>query len=133
MRSILLLFTCLYTIQVQGQNNMCEIRNIGEAEKLFFDAFRVSFNKAEMSTEAARIAACIENKSLKLTEIPGCLKPKYCLLCRGAMYALIVSYRSNLAGESPQVTMGTLAKDFVWWPSLRRNIVHDLSIFICLQ
>lgn len=92
----------------------CTITDLAQAEQDFLAGFAAKFDPSKMPDGAKRIAHCLKTKEapLTLTEIPYCLKPRYCLLCRVSIHTLIASFKqlkqapAQLKPGIVQVTQG---------------------------
>uniref|UniRef100_A0A1Q3FB46 Sphingomyelin phosphodiesterase n=1 Tax=Culex tarsalis TaxID=7177 RepID=A0A1Q3FB46_CULTA len=87
----------------------CTIDEIAMAEKYFNDAFAAKFDVKKMSADSKKLMHCLKDKNatLKLTEIPKCHKPRYCLLCRVAIHTLITTFK-QLRQVSHQLKPGMM-------------------------
>lgn len=100
-------------VLIHGQK--CNNIDLKMAEESFMTAFALEFNTQKMPPEAQLVIYCLKNKteSISLKQIPRCLKPRYCLLCRAAMHTMIRGYKAALTNKNPIILKQTLMKILV--------------------
>ncbi|XP_055586266.1 sphingomyelin phosphodiesterase 1-like [Uranotaenia lowii] len=102
----LLLVTAIIA-EANGQSSpvSCTFNYLSDAERHFGNAFAVGFKKEKMSNQAKQILWCLKSPETPviLSQIPNCVKPEDCLLCRVALSTLIASYKQVEQADSTKV------------------------------